>query len=254
MITPSKKKSTCLILDPNNIYFFSPFNDHVSYFKLNKMTNIVNNFIVMDDFWEKSFRVNKEMWGWKPTGSAINTAKLFKNNGFKNVLIPGFGYGRNAKIFIEIGFNVTGIEISESAIEIANNHFGDKVKIHHGSVNDMPFEEKLYDGIYCYSLIHLLNKKDRAKLIENCYNQLAPGGYMVFITISKHHYKYEVGENIEKDLRVMPYGVTLYFYDNESIKNDFETYGLIDANLIEEPKGNEEPMVARSFWNIVCRK
>ena len=208
----------------------------------------------MEEFWEKSFRINKEMWGWEPTLSAVNTLEFFKKNGFKNILIPGFGYGRNAKLFIDNGFDVTGIEISASAIVLAKKHFNGSVKIFQGSVNEMPFDKLLYDGIYCYSLLHLLNGEDRVKLIENCYNQLAPEGYMVFVTISKHHYKYEIGEEVEIDTHAMPYGVTLYFYDNESIKRDFGKYGLIDAALIDEPKTGDVNELKRGFWCVTCKK
>ena len=41
----------------------------------------------MEEFWEKSFRINKEMWGWEPTLSAINTLSLFNKKGFKKILI-----------------------------------------------------------------------------------------------------------------------------------------------------------------------
>ena len=208
----------------------------------------------MEEFWEKSFRINKEMWGWEPTLSAINTLSLFNEKGFNKILIPGFGYGRNAKLFIDSGFDVTGIEISASAIELARKHFKDSVKIYQGSVIDMPFEEVLYDGIYCYSLLHLLNAKDRVKLIENCYNQLTPGGYMVFVTISKHHYKYEVGEVVEKDSLIMPYGVTLYFYDSASILRDFGPYGLIDSAIIDESKTSDVDELKRGFWCVTCKK
>lgn len=121
----------------------------------------------MTEFWEESFKDKKEMWGFKPADSAIATLELFKNIGLKKILIPGFGYGRNAKIFIDQGFDVTGIEISETAINLAQKRYGDNLKIHHGSVSEMPFDQYLYDGIYCYALIHLLNESEREKLINN---------------------------------------------------------------------------------------
>jgi hypothetical protein len=37
-------------------------------------------------------------------------------------LIPGIGYGRNAKLFIDNGLKVTGIEIADSAISIADSN------------------------------------------------------------------------------------------------------------------------------------
>ena len=34
----------------------------------------------------------------------------------------------------------------------------------------MPFDKALYDGIFSYALIHLLNEKERGKLTNDCYN------------------------------------------------------------------------------------
>ncbi|MCP2043963.1 methyltransferase domain-containing protein [Pontibacter sp. HSC-36F09] len=108
--------------------------------------------------------------GGEPADSAIATLKLFRENRLHKILIPGFGYGRNAKIFTDAGFKVTGIEISETAIKLAQKHYKDDVKVHHGSVNAMPFDQEVYDGIFCYALIHLLSTDERIKLIQNCYN------------------------------------------------------------------------------------
>jgi len=49
----------------------------------------------------------------------------------------------------------------------------------------MPFDDKTYDGIFCYGLKYLLDTNERAKLIDDCYNQLSDGGQMVFTALSK---------------------------------------------------------------------
>lgn len=111
----------------------------------------------MNKYWESKFREIDTMWGDDPADSAIQASDFFKTNGIQNVLIPGVGYGRNAKIFIDKGIKVTGIEISESAISLSKQNLD--FLIHHGSVTEMPFDNSVYDGIFCYALIHLLNKK-----------------------------------------------------------------------------------------------
>ncbi|PRY05328.1 methyltransferase family protein [Pontibacter ummariensis] len=98
------------------------------------------------------------MWGFEPADSAIATLNLFRENRLNKILLPGFGYGRNAKIFTDAGLKVTGIEISETAIDLAKKHYGDDVRVYHGSVSAMPFDQELYDGIFCYALIQLLNQ------------------------------------------------------------------------------------------------
>lgn len=208
----------------------------------------------MDEFWESSFKEKKTMWGFEPADSALVALDIFRKNGIKKILIPGYGYGRNAKVFLDNGFDVTGIEISETAIALAKKHFGGGMKIYHGSVNAMPFDCELYGGIYSYALIHLLNSRERARLIKNCYNQLQPGGYMVFTTISKDYPMYGRGKEISTDrFQTLP-GIKMYFYDPDSIRKEFGKYGLTDCREIDEPVKNMSNKPPVKFWLIVCRK
>lgn len=197
------------------------------------------------EFWEAAFNEKQEMWGFEPAKSAVLTKDFFVEKSLKNILIPGIGYGRNAQIFKEAGMAVTGIEISKTAIEIARKHYGEDMPIYHGSVTDMPFDDVLYDGIFCYGLIHLLDANDRQKLVNDCYNQLTPGGYMVFATISKAAKSYGQGKLISKDRYEIFEGAKIFFHDETSIHHEFDSAGLFDITPIEENQ---------SFFLIKCRK
>ncbi|MFA6945747.1 MAG: hypothetical protein WC220_07555 [Pedobacter sp.] len=48
------------------------------------------------EFWESVFTEKKEIWGFEPSVSTLLAKDFFLENSVKNVLIPGFGYGRNA--------------------------------------------------------------------------------------------------------------------------------------------------------------
>lgn len=205
----------------------------------------------MDEFWEEAFKNKPIMWGEQPTTSAIETCEHFKSLGFRKILIPGFGYGRNARPFLDSGFEVAGIEISKTAIQLAYQQLGGEIKVFHGSVGDMPFDQDIYDGIFCHALIHLLRSDERKRLLTNCNAQIKSGGLMVFTTITKHASTYGVGEKLGKDLFKTKDGVELFFYDEESIKEEFGRFGLVEATIVEE-SSNGKP--ATKFWKIVCRK
>ncbi|WP_019154522.1 methyltransferase domain-containing protein [Robertmurraya massiliosenegalensis] len=207
----------------------------------------------MAEFWEMSFIENQMMWGFEPADSAIVTKDFFLKQKVKDILIPGIGYGRNAKIFIDNGINVTGIEISQTAIELARENEL-HASIFHGSVTDMPFEDKLYDGIFCYALLHLLNKSERAKFIKDCYDQLKPNGYMIFTTISKEAPMYGKGKQLDKDYFEIMDGVKMFFYDEDSIKDEFEEYGQIEVSKVVEPHKNNESKPPFTFLMIKCQK
>jgi SAM-dependent methyltransferase len=208
----------------------------------------------MTEFWESSFKEKQTMWGFEPADAAVSTMAFFREKGLHKILIPGFGYGRNAKVFSDNGFDVTGIEISETAINLAREHYGERVKVHHGSVGDMPFDQEQYDGIFCYALIHLLNVRERAKLIRDCYQQLAPNGFMIFVTISKASPSFGAGKKLSKDRFETIHGVKLFFYDTDSIDKEFGKYGLIEAKEIAEPAKNTTNKPSMKFWQITCRR
>jgi SAM-dependent methyltransferase len=205
----------------------------------------------MSEFWEDAFQEKQMMWGAESITVATETSALFKQRGFSKILIPGFGYGRNAKPFYEQGFEVTGIEISGTAIKLAHDLLGSDIRVFHGSVDEMPFDQEIYDGVFCHALIHLFDSEQRATLIQDCYRQLRPGGMMLFTAITKDAGTYGVGEKVGTDRYRTNHGVNLFFYDQTSIQEEFGAFGLIEAIKIEEG-GYGKPTTL--FWKIVCEK
>ncbi|RCR67884.1 class I SAM-dependent methyltransferase [Larkinella punicea] len=199
----------------------------------------------MTEFWEESFKDKQEMWGFQPAHSALLTKDFFVEKAVKNILIPGIGYGRNAKVFQDNGMTVTGIEISKTAIDLAIKHFGTAMNIYHGSVTEMPFDNKQYDGIFCHGLIYLLDKPEREKLIKDCYDQLTDNGNMVFTAITKNAQTYGQGVLIGKDRFEMFGGVKIFFFDKKTIEEEFGTYGLFEVTEVNENY---------PFYLIKCRK
>ncbi|GAA0525706.1 class I SAM-dependent methyltransferase [Chitinophaga japonensis] len=197
------------------------------------------------EFWESAFLEKQAMWGFEPSRSAILAKDLFVEKAVKNVLIPGIGYGRNAQVFRDNGMAVSGIEISKTAIEMAKKHYGTDMIIHHGSVTDMPFDDRQYDGIFCYALIHLLDSREREKLIRDCYNQLSENGHMIFTVISKEAHTYGQGKLISKDRYEMFGGVKMFFYDSASIHAEFDQAGLFEITAVTENY---------PFFLIKCKK
>lgn len=199
----------------------------------------------MTEFWEETFKDKREMWGFEPAKSTVLTKDFFLEYNVKNVLIPGIGYGRNAQIFMRNGMTVTGIEISQTAIDIARKHFGTNLTIHHGSVTEMPFDKNLYEGIYSYALIHLLDRKEREKLIRDCYSQLTDNGYMFFATVTKQASIYGQGTFIDKDRFQVFGGVKMFFYDRETIQEEFGNAGLFEIVDVVD---------VYPFYLIKCKK
>ena len=74
---------------------------------------------------------------------------------------------------------------------------------------------------------------------------------MVFTAVTKHAVTYGVGEKLSTDRYRTKDGVDLYFYDKDSIHEEFAEFGLIEAAEIDET-GNGKPET--KFWKIICQK
>jgi 2-polyprenyl-3-methyl-5-hydroxy-6-metoxy-1,4-benzoquinol methylase len=118
----------------------------------------------------------------------------------------------------------------------------------------MPFDNEQYDGIFCYALIHLLNKAERKVFLNSCYNQLNPGGLMIFVITSTLTSMYGKGRYLSKNRYEISKGLKVFFYDHESVLKEFSAFGLEECKAIEEPvkfMENQEPVKLKY---IVCRK
>lgn len=204
----------------------------------------------MGEFWDDAFVRSELMWGLAPTASAWFARDSFAKLGANSVLIPGIGYGRNAKPFLEHGMQVTGIEISATAIALARSKLALDIPIHHGSVLDMPFDDHEYDAIFCFGLLYLFDAEGRAKLLRDCVRQLVPGGSMIFTVISKQFEMFGKGEKLGEDWYEPYPGVRMFFYDEASIHREFAPFGSVEISAINEPVSEHG---TRPFLNVLCQ-
>ncbi len=207
----------------------------------------------MTNYWEQLFKNEGTLWKHEPSDSAIITADLFYKEGIKNILIPGIGYGRNTLPFINKGMHITGIEISESAITLARESGLDFI-IHPGSVLDMPFDTRIYSGIFCYALLHIFDDKERKQILRSCYKQLSPGGFMVFTVISTKSTLFGNGVEVEENRFRLDNGISVFFYNPGSIHKEFKDFGLIEFKEIDEPIKFTSDQPSLKCYIVKCRK
>lgn len=193
----------------------------------------------MSEFWEQLYREQGTLWDFQPADSAIVASELFKHHKFSSVLIPGSGYGRNAKLFIEHGFTVTGIEVSQTAIDLANES-GIAYTSYQNSLTEMPLSNDTYDGIFCYATLHLFDEPERQKIINACYKQLNPGGLMIFYVVSKNYHLYGTGNPIGEDRFELVEGLSMYYYDPTSLAREFKQFEKLKIGTINEEVKYEE--------------
>ncbi len=189
----------------------------------------------MSSFWEERFREEGKIWGDIPSRTAVYAIELFKKTGVHNVLIPGSGYGRNARAFARAGFEVTGIELSSTAVSLARQG-SSKVRYHCGSVLDVPFDNSVYGGIYCFNVLHLFRKNEREAFLQRCREQLEDGGVMFFVVFSDRESSYGTGRMVEENTFESKPGREVHYYSDKDLRNEFRDLEIVATGTMEDPE------------------
>lgn len=97
----------------------------------------------------------------------------------KRFLDVGCSFGGFMQVASEMGYDPSGIEVSDYAAEYARKRFG-KQKIYSGSIEDMVLPENYFSIISLIEVIEHLYQPDKA--LQNLYRALQPGGVILIQT------------------------------------------------------------------------
>ena len=189
------------------------------------------------EYWESRFKAEGKIWGESPSRSAHAAVKLFLANNVKTVLVPGSGYGRNTKLFSASGLDVTGIEISETAYEMANQ-FNPRSKFYKGTILDMSFDNLKYDAIYCYNVLHLFRQAQRELFLSQCIDKLKEQGLVYFTVFSNEETTCGQGQQTEPNTFESKPGRPVHYFNEADLKQHFYFFEIIDVGTIQEPENH----------------
>lgn len=137
-----------------------------------------------DDYWETAYE-NGEYKHWEfkypsPELTALVAANVIPKKA--KVLDVGSGGGLDAVFLAKCGFKVTGIDISASALRIAEKRAGKalvKVNWVRGSILEMPLQKEFFDLVIDRGLFHLIENPERSQYASEVYRVLKKGGKLL---------------------------------------------------------------------------
>ena len=145
--------------------------------------------------WDWSKAVD-DVW-LKPSEESVVMVYRWTRRGFKKVLDIGCGKGRHSLLFAQHGFEVSGIDLSASAIEntmqtLATN--GVNCEIIWADMRDLPFSDGSYDAVFSYLTISHTDTAGVRKTLSEIHRVLKPGGEVFFTLNSSESPSYKRGE------------------------------------------------------------
>lgn len=192
-------------------------------------------------YWEKRYRSEGKIWGDNPSVTVNVALEYFIKKGVHKVLVPGSGYGRNAEALAKAGFNVSGIEISETAYRIAVNSNDEKnlgIDYTLGDVSQMPYESEQFEGVYCFNLLHLFKRKERTKFTDYMYLILKPDGIVIVTVFSEKEISFGKGKKIEHNTFESKKNRPVHYFTEKDLNEHFKKFSVLENTIIEEPENH----------------
>jgi len=185
------------------------------------------------EYWDKRFVNGGKIWGEEPSNSAKHALDLFRKKNVKTILVPGAGYGRNTKLFSNNQYNVSGIEISDTAYNMALT-FDPNTKFFKGSVFELIDLNESYDAIYCFNVLHLFKESDRLHFLKICDELLTENGVIYFTVFSEREASFGKGKEIESNTFESKVGRPVHYFTEDDLKNHFRDFNILKSGIIEE--------------------
>ncbi len=149
----------------------------------------------------------------------------------------GCGLGNYTRYLSGKGFDVTGVDISPTAIGIAKENAKKKgitcTFIVADILGDLKEVQGTFDFAYDWELLHHIFPEQRKKYIENVYGKLKPGGSYLSLCFSEKDPQFG-GTGKYRETRL---GTVLYFSSETELRNLFEPYFRIDELKTVQVKG-----------------
>lgn len=222
------------------------------------------------DIWENEYKNPKLVTGYnKPQSFFLKFLKFLKkelklNLSELTVLDLGSGTGRNANYLAEKKAQVFGVEISQTAIDLAKKRSKDglSAKYLKQSIGDKyPFEDNFFDLIIDVTSSNSLSEEEREIYISEVNRVLKKDGIFFVRALCKDgdkNAKFLLKNNPskEKDTYVMPgTGITERVFSKEDLIETYSKYfKILNLEKTESYSTVGDRVFKRRFWLVIMKK
>lgn len=202
-------------------------------------------------YWNRNFAEKGLIWGDKHNMFAEMVSQNVDSKD-KLLLDLGCGYGRDSDYLYKRGFRVYGIDVSETAIAMAKIQYPE-IQFKIGDMRKLDFGDNHFDIIFIYSVLHLFNKVDRKKILQEIYRVLKPNASAYCCVASINDADYGTGNKVAKNSYRNKRGVVKHFFEKDEITGMFKHFSNI--NISEEKIYHTHDFDhVHSNFNIIAQK
>ena len=168
-----------------------------------------------DELWDDFYSKNRTAW----RGNTIVPIRVTGK-----ALDLGCGNGKTVSALIDEGFDVTGVDFSEVAINQCKERFPNSEFLV-TDVTILPFPDSTFDYVTAVHILEHLDEEQLSKTVKEIERVLVDGGYVFIRCFTKRDMR--SGKRNDSD-------IFYRFYEVETILKAFEGFKVESAELKEE--------------------
>lgn len=172
---------------------------------------------MFSDLWEEYYRRKDYHWG----GGPVPLPKLRKG---AMVLEIGCGTGNITIQALEMGYKVTGIDLSKTAIQTARERakargFNPDLDVMDVLMDDLP--DDVYDAVFLHHVLGSMWEEERIEAVKKTIAALKPGGDISFIDFATNDMRFGDGQMVERNTFLKGSGFIQHFFTVEEVNRLF---------------------------------
>ena len=204
------------------------------------------NLEELSAYWDKKWSEIKEEG---PNPFARKLIQLYNSADKPKLLELGCGDGRDLKLFIEKGFDVSAIEIATKSVEKLKERYGNKANISCQDIKNLNFANNSFDIIYAHLTLHYFTDEETTNIFNNIYNLLKING--IFFVKCKSNKDSFCNDSQGKKIAENIYfrGHVRHFFSLDYLKSKLNKFSIIEIG--EEENINYHDLASSFVYAIV---
>jgi len=208
--------------------------------------------------WELAWREAR----WQETSPPLPTVASFaddlKREGAKRVLDLGCGAGRHTILLAKAGFQVTALDVSETALEILGRRLKsfsniDVTLVKH-DMWELPFIDGYFDAVICTNVLHHGKLAENKRAVQEVHRVMRKRASAFIVVLSTADFRKGSGKRLESNTYVFTKGeergIVHHFFPRKELLSCLRKFRIIslEERLIPIEGGN------RAHFLVMLRK
>jgi len=192
----------------------------------------------------------------RPVPLVAEILPTLKSCRVRNVLDLGCGAGRHCVFMAKNGFDILGLDASESALRIASQWVLEErlanVALVQGSMTEIPSRDRLFDAVISISVMHHALKRDISRSMAEIHRILKRDGVFFANLVSIHDPRYGTGQKVEENTFRFPeafeenrFEELHHFFTKSEVSDLLASFAKADVELLKDKP---------NYWKVTAVK